>query len=167
MDLGIQSQECNQCGAMIYPNSLISTKGEQIKVEKYTLPKLASSMTDDELILQKLYDEIQVGLHDANPNLKRFKGKVRVTEVTDILRAEHQARRNAAVAVVNQKELDYKRMGNGVSQLISKNVTRTEMETEVTLEIKRHLAILTGNKNNGTQKCPLCGFVLVSWNNIK
>jgi len=112
IELGIQFQECNNCKAMIYPHPLISTKGEKIKIEKYILPKSASSMTDGKLIHAK--------------NIE-----------------------------INIKEVDYKNN--------AKNVIRIETETEVTLEIERHLAILEGNENNGNQKCPICGFVLVSW----
>ena len=154
MDLGIKHQTCNQCGAMIYPQPSISAKGEKTKIEKHALPKLASSMIDEELMPEKLYDEIQEEVQDTNPNLKRFKGKT-YKKVTDIIRAEHKTMRNAKVAEVDAKETEYKKK--------AKNIIRTETETEVTLETERHLAVLKGDERNGNQTCPVCGFVLVSW----
>lgn len=59
------------------------------------------------------------------------------------------------VSEIDGLELTYKKN--------SKSVKRTDTETEVIFEIERHLALVEGNETAGCQKCPLYGFVLVSW----
>ena len=165
MDLGIQHQTCNQCGAMIYPQSIISTKGEKVKVEIIDILKLVSSLTDDELMTLEKYNDIQNGLYDNRPDLDltQFKGKT-YSETVNIRKVKFQTMRDNKIAEANKKEKEYKKIGIGVSQPISKKVTRVETETEVTLNVERYLAVLEGNESTGNQKCPICGFVLVSWN---
>ena len=156
MDLGIISHECNQCGAVIYPHNSVSTKGEKIKVEKHPIPKPVENMLDEELMSQSLYNEIQAGVHDNILSLKRFKGKSRKNDVIDTLKAEHMSNRNIRLSEINTKETEIRAK--------AKSVTRTDTETEITFEAERHLATLEGDENIGQQKCPICGFVLVSWN---
>jgi rubrerythrin len=47
IDLGIQHQECDSCGALIYPHPLISSVGEKIKIEKYSITK-PDNLTEEE-----------------------------------------------------------------------------------------------------------------------
>ena len=148
MDLKIQFYECNQCGAMIYPDKQSSSKGERIHIEKHAIPKL---LNDAELLKQN------------DVTVQRFKGMTKA-EILSTLKAEQKKIRNIRLAEVDKKEKEHKKIGNGVTQPVHKKVTRTHNETEITLFLERHPAVVEGDKTNGSHKCPLCGYTLASWN---
>jgi hypothetical protein len=85
------------------------------------------------------------------------KGKKIHTKRINLL--EDGKEKNDQIKHANNKESSYKK--------VSKNVTRTESETEVILKVERHLALIEGDEYTGLHKCPLCGFVLATWNNTK
>ena len=160
IELGIASFECNPdgCGALIYPPSSISTKAQKKHVEKIELPVTHTKISQEKLLTKKVYDEIQAGLHDGEPNLVRFKG-VTYGECTSTLRAEYKAWRDDFVVVkraeAGTKETELKTK--------AKSVLKIETEDAITLEAERYEAVYEGSDKEGRTLCPNCGKELCSW----
>lgn len=159
MDLGISYHECNQCGALICPPGSISKSGEKVRKTELGYPEKESKLTDDDFMPTALYDEIQSGNHDGDANLVRFKGISRGKCVA-ILRKVYKDRRKAEKTRIKTKSSEK------VIELrkIAKTVTETEVPDEkMVIEAERYEAIVEGDDGEGVEKCPVCGFVLVSW----
>lgn len=157
IELGISSFECD-CGSLIYPPALISTRAHKKHIEKIELPITHTAISADKLLSQTIYDETQAGLHDDEPNLVRFKGMT-YGDCISTLRAEYRTWRDDFVIIkraeAGTKETELKTK--------AKNVTKTETEEAITLEVERYEASYEGNDNVGRVKCPKCGKVLCSW----
>lgn len=47
---------------------------------------------------------------------------------------------------------------------IAKNVNETKLDDgNILIEAERYESIIEGNDGEGVEKCPMCGFILVSW----
>ena len=77
IDLKIQYQECDSCGAMVYPHNLISSKGEKIKIEKFVLQADADKTRKDIIL-----NDITVKESDYKKNSKGLKRTETETEVS-------------------------------------------------------------------------------------
>lgn len=73
MNLGIQSQECNQCGAMIYPHDSVSTKGEKTKIEIHAIPPLSKKIKSSEM------DGLELNYKKNAKSVKRTDTETEVT----------------------------------------------------------------------------------------
>jgi len=157
IELGINSFECD-CGCMIYPPVTISTRAHKKHIENIELSITHTKIAKEKLLPEKLYDEIQAGLHNDNPNLVRFKG-VAYPQCIAILRAEYKTWRDDFVIVkraeAGTKETELKTK--------AKSVIKTETEDAITLEAERYEAVYEGSDKTGRIKCPKCGKVLCSW----
>ena len=157
IELGISSFECD-CGCMIYPPSLISTRAHKKYIEKIELPITHTKISQGKLLTKNIYDEIQAGLHDDEPDLACFKGMT-YGNCISILRAEYKTWRDDFVIVkraeAGTKETELKTK--------AKSVIKTETEEEITIEADRYEAIYEGNDKAGRVKCLKCDKVLCSW----
>ena len=157
IEIGILFFKCD-CGCMIYPPSSISTKAHKKHIEKIELPETHTKITKEKLLAKNIYDEIQLGLQDTEPNLVRFKG-ITYGDCISTLRAEYKIWRDDFIIVkraeAGTKETEFKSK--------TKNVTKTETEEAITLEVERYEATYEGSDSVGRVKCPKCGKVLCSW----
>lgn len=159
MDLRILHHECDQCGAMIVPPDLISKRGKKIHKVEFVYPVRENTLPNDAFMTVAPYDEIQEGLHDTEPDLVRFKGKP-YGQCIGTLQSEYASWRNIRKTEMKDEATVV------VSELtsIAKNVTEVEIPDEkTTIEAERYESITEGDEHSGVSKCPVCGFVLVSW----
>jgi len=158
IDLGIICHECNNCGAKIHPPSRVSRKAESKSKERFDFPTAVTKLSNEELLPKEVYDEIQLGKHDNDPNLARFKGKT-YDECIAIRKTEYTQWRNSFVAEIRTKASNRETELKGKC----KNVVKTETEDAIEIEFERHKATPEGTEREGRLLCPNCGKELVRW----
>ena len=158
MDLGIQHQTCNQCGAMICPPTTISTKRHPHHKEIINFPTSPNKISDDALMPKDVFDDIQKGNHDDVPDLARFKGKTHKDSIT-ILKAEYKEWRDTEIITITTKAND----AESSLKANAKSVVRTDTDETITLNAERYEAIIEGDTTAGRAICPVCGKELCSW----
>lgn len=162
MDLGIAYHECNQCGAMIYPNTSVNSTGARAYQKTLRFMPSGNAMTDEQMLPMKLYNDIQSGKHDDDPELSLLKNKTYIDAV--VMRRNSYSIKRTANMEKNRTEAK-----SEITELKKKAALVTSRETEdgITIEAERHESLVEGSKKKGTSKCPVCGLVLMSWSNVK
>ena len=158
MDLGIAFQKCNQCGAMICPPTVISTKGRAHHKEIINFPTSPDKISDDALMPKDVFDDIQKGNHDDVPDLVKFKGKTYKASIA-IRKTEYKNWRDNKVVAMTTKANDME----ASLKANAKSVIRTDTDETITLNAERFEAIIVGDDTAGNASCPVCGKELCRW----
>ena len=121
-------------------------------------PTSPNKISDDVLMPEDTFNEIQNGDHDDVSNLAKFKG-MSYKDIIAMMRADYKKWRDDKVIAITTKadniELSLKTN--------AKNVVRTDTDDNITLIAERYEAIIEGDTTTGRAICPVCGKELCSW----